>query len=321
LLLHSLALYIVKLLVPFQLSAIYLYPAKLNNTLPVWYFAGAATFILLFFATTWWYYKQHDKIFGKQVIAGFLFFLITISIVLPLQWSRTILIAERYSYLPHIGLIISFLLLFFRLVNSRKALVSKVAYSFVLVLGLVYAGVAWRQAKMWESPETLFTQVIENGQSASDKAMGYYNRGNEYLRRRNGEKAISDYSRSVELNPKYYQAFYNRGLTAYLMGNNADAIDDFSKSTSLYPDFADAYLNRGAAYRNMGMKNEALMDYSKALELKPSALGFLNRGILYYSNFNNAEKACSDWGKAYEMGSVKAYELLNQYCVESDTIQ
>jgi tetratricopeptide (TPR) repeat protein len=178
----------------------------------------------------------------------------------------------------------------------------------------VFSVQTYQRNKVWENPVTLFGDVIHKNIGRAETSMGYYNRGNEFFRIENAEKAISDYSSAIGIYPAYREAFYNRGLTYYLTGNNEAAIADFTQTIGIKNDFADAYINRGAAYRNTGQFDLALSDLDRAIFIYPSALAYLSRGVLYYANFNNPEQACSDWNAAAQMGSAQAKQLLDEYC-------
>jgi tetratricopeptide (TPR) repeat protein len=250
---------------------------------------------------------------GKDILFGFLFFLITISVVMPLKWSRTIIVAERYTYIPYIGLGFGVLLLLFGLTAQNKK--SRFLLTTILLLvALLFSIQSFRRNKVWENPIALFGDVVDKKIGKAETAMASYNRGNEYLRLKNAGMAISDYTTAIKLYPSYHEAYYNRGLVYYLTGDNLSAIGDFSRTIAIKSDFVDAFINRGAAYRNTGSYGLALSDLDNAIKLRPSELAYLSRGILYYSNFNQPDKACADWALAAQMGSAQAKSLLQQYC-------
>ncbi len=87
------------------------------------------------------------------------------------------------------------------------------------------------------------------------------------------------------------------------------AIALFSKALEINPRYAEAYNNRGIAYaKGKGQYEKALSDFLKAIEINPvNADIYDNRGITY-ERLGDKEKACSDWKKACQLGSCKAYE-------------
>jgi protein O-mannosyl-transferase len=312
--LHALWLYLAKFFVPVNQSVLYLFPFKENGTLPLTYFFTALLALVASGIIIYAGLKLRKNETGKAILLGFIFFLTTISIVMPLKWSRTIIIAERYTYLPYIGLTVALLLILFGIANRKSQKFKTILTSTLIFISLLFAVLTFQRNKVWENPLTLFTDVIEKNPGKAEVSMGYYNRGNEYFRLQLAERAISDYTSALGVYPAYREASYNRGLTYYLAGDNTSAIADFTRTIDIKGDFADAYINRGAAYRNTGMYELALNDLDSAILLKPSALAYLSRGVLMYANFNNPDQACSDWNVAAQLGSAQANQLLREYC-------
>jgi len=310
---HALWLYLYKFFIPVNQSVIYLFPFLENGELSASYLISAILALVGSGAVLLIGFKMHKHQSAKDILFGFMFFLITISVAMPLKWSRTIIIAERYTYLPYIGLSVGVLLLLFGFTdkNKKRRLILTLALLFYAFLFSVQS---FQRNKVWQTPITLFTDVVDKKIGKAETAMGFYNRGNEYLRLKNAELAISDYSSAIKLYPSYHEAYYNRGLVFYLTGDNPSAIKDFSTTIEIKNDFVDAFINRGAAYRNTGLYALALSDLDKAISLRPSELAYLSRGVLYYSNLNQPEMACSDWTLAAQLGSQQAKDLLQQYC-------
>jgi tetratricopeptide (TPR) repeat protein len=86
------------------------------------------------------------------------------------------------------------------------------------------------------------------------------------------EKQIEYYSRAIELNPKYANAFYNRGLAYYNLGKYNLAISDYNRAIELNPKYASAFNNRGWAYRQLGDLKKAKADAIRASELGTNSL-------------------------------------------------
>ncbi|GAF91447.1 unnamed protein product, partial [marine sediment metagenome] len=88
-------------------------------------------------------------------------------------------------------------------------------------------------------------------------------------------QAISDYTRAIELNPKYALAYNNRGLAYGNLGQYSKAISDFTRAIELNPKYAKAYNSRGIAYASLGKFEEAKKDLLKAVELNPALKAFV----------------------------------------------
>jgi Flp pilus assembly protein TadD len=92
-------------------------------------------------------------------------------------------------------------------------------------------------------------------------------------------------------------------------GHYDRAIALFSKALEINPRYAEAYNNRGIVYaKGKGQNDKAISDFIKAIEINPELADFYdNRGITY-ERLGDKEKACSDWKWACQLGSCKAYE-------------
>ena len=67
------------------------------------------------------------------------------------------------------------------------------------------------------------------------------------------------------------------------MGEYSQAIADYSKAIQLNPGYAEAYYSRGCAYDGIGEYDKAIADYKKTIELDPNhASAYYNRGLAYH---------------------------------------
>ena len=86
----------------------------------------------------------------------------------------------------------------------------------------------------------------------------YNNSGFSYAELGEHEKAIEDYSKAIELNPKNAAVYNNRGISYRKLEEYKKAIEDYSKAIELEPGDADAYYNRAYSYRKLGEHEKAL---------------------------------------------------------------
>jgi tetratricopeptide (TPR) repeat protein len=154
-----------------------------------------------------------------------------------------------------------------------------------------------------------------------DFTNAYINRGNVYTdpynAKRDLNKAISDYTKAIEIDPKDADAYFDRGLAFYYKDDFDRAIPDLAKAIEIKPGFKSAYFNRGHAYHGKGMFNEAIADYSKVLEIDPTDFEtYYLRAVSYCSN-KEYEKAWQDLHKAEDYGYPLEPEFLERLKKES----
>jgi tetratricopeptide (TPR) repeat protein len=132
----------------------------------------------------------------------------------------------------------------------------------------------------------------------------YNHRGNAYVDKGEHELAIADFTKAIGLDPKDLPGAKKANL-------DGGTVEDHP-SIELDPKFADAYNNRGMAYARKGDRTRAIADYTKALEFNPKFIwGYNNRGLAY-SSMGAYDKAIADFDKAIEIDGKSAIVYLNR---------
>jgi tetratricopeptide (TPR) repeat protein len=109
-------------------------------------------------------------------------------------------------------------------------------------------------------------------------------RGNAYFAKGDLDRAIADYDRVIALYPKYALAYYNRCLAYREKGDLDRTIADCSQAIALYPQYRDAYYYRGYAYQAKGEVDRAIADYDQMIALDPNDRdAYSSRAIAYLS--------------------------------------
>jgi len=144
---------------------------------------------------------------------------------------------------------------------------------------------AWaflKQQKLSTDPQFEDHKFRARGTKVAN-AVDQYNRGLEKQRASDLPAAIAAYSRAIQLDPEFAEAYDNRGISYFNQRESLLAIADFSRSLELKPsDFT--YNNRGIVFLSLKRYKEAIEDFTQALRVKPAAEIYNNRGGAYYED-------------------------------------
>ncbi len=292
---YALITYIWKLILPINLSCFYNYPVKHNGMYPIIFYIAPVIVLVLAFLI----YKSQK--FGKDILFGFTFFLITIALVLQIIPVGAAIIADRYAYLPYIGLFFILARGINNLVENKSEQLKALKIPSVVTLILfvfICSYLTFQRCKVWHDSLALWNDAIEK----YDKAPLSFNcRGGVYYYTKEYDKAMIDFTRAIQLKFNYSDAYYNRGLVYNNWGKYKEAIIDYSASIKYRKAFAPVYYYRGNAYFNLGKYDLAIADFNSAIQLKYSSPnGFYNRGLIYY-NQGKHEEAIKDFTSAIQL--------------------
>jgi Flp pilus assembly protein TadD len=264
---------------------------------------GAFSFLIVVTLIAVWLAKKFP-----YLIVGWLWYLGTLVPVIGLVQVGEQGMADRYTYVPLIGLFIIAAWGASELARKWPYREKILVASSILVLSCLFVA-TWMQVGYWKNNFTLFDHAME---VTNNNYGAYYARGNAYAAMGNQKQAIVDYDKAIELNPKYAPVYYNRAGTYAAMGNQKQAIVDYDKAIEFNPKSAEAYNNRGNAYAAMGNQKQAIVDYDKAIELNPElALAYNNRGNAYKA-LGNQKQAIVDYDKAIELNPKFAEAYYNR---------
>jgi tetratricopeptide (TPR) repeat protein len=114
--------------------------------------------------------------------------------------------------------------------------------------------------------------------------------------------ALSDYQKSVELDPAYFEAHYNRGLAAYELSLWSDSLRAYEYALAIRPDSADARYNFALALKNAGYMDDAVQQLSQLLKTQPNeARAHLSLANLYAHRLNQPKLAHAHFTKVLEI--------------------
>lgn len=276
---YAINLYVVKFFAPIHLSSFYPYPLKPFGMLVML----APMFFAMLFGVIIWFFRKN-----QNILFGFLFFLISLVLLVQFVTVGSTIISERYTYLAYVGLSITV----FFVAEKVLKLKQQTFFTIISCVLILLAFVSFNRAKVWKNGETLWTDAIEKYPQVAGSWGG---RGTYYRSKKKYNKALLDFKKAIELNPNEHMFYSNRGNIYFDIGKDEEALKDYNNCLRLQKDDENALANRGAIYGRRKQYTNAIADLTNAIELKPDFVNaYMNRGIIY-SQTNQRKKAKEDF--------------------------
>ena len=148
-----------------------------------------------------------------------------------------------------------------------------------------------------------FTKAIQINPNYTD---AYNNRGAVKDDLKRYSEAIEDYTKAIQIDPNYSKAYYNRGLAKTRLKQNSEALSDFNNAIRLDPADGDFFYSRGNVKVNLAMNSEAIKDFDKAIQLDPKNAGaYFDRGF-EKSKLGNEIDAIADYDESILLNPNRA---------------
>jgi tetratricopeptide (TPR) repeat protein len=310
-----------------------LYP--FSDQLPVWQILGAALLIIVISIAVIAAVKRFPYLF-----VGWLWYAITLLPVIGIvQIGGGHSMADRYTYIPLIGIFIMLVWGIPSLIKSENMRRKIVFPAGIAVLGILTV-LTWQQCGYWQNSIKLFNHAlritknnyfahsafglalfdegkIEEAIEHYNKALSitpdyagvYSNRGNAYAKLGQYQRAINDYNETIRLKPDYSPVYINRGIAYAKLGQYQQAIADYNETIRLKPDYVEAYNGKGNAYTKLGRYQLAIEEYNKAIRLNHRYIkAYNNRGVAY-AELGQQQRAIADYNEAISLKPdyVEAY--------------
>jgi protein O-mannosyl-transferase len=227
---------------------------------PFWLFGAAAALMLTAVTFAVQYRNRYPFL-----ITGWFWYLGMLIPVIGLVQVGMQSMADRYTYLPLIGV-------FIVLVWGADAVFQRghlPAAIRAVLAGLVLAACAGRsgqQLAFWKNSETLFHHAAAVTRSNNT---AYYNLGEYYVGQGRLDEAIENYRTAVQISPHYDDALNNLGVALAMKGDLDEAVGRIREAIHCRPDKADAYYNLGNVFVMQHKMDDAADAYTEALRLKP----------------------------------------------------
>lgn len=249
--------YIGKAFWPHDLAV--LYPIPLS--FPLWQVAGSLFILLLVSVATVWARHLHP-----YLAVGWFWFIVTLIPVIGLIQVGVQSMADRYSYIPLIGL---FIMAAWGVSDLAEGLKHRVNILALLAGTVIIASTActWQQIGYWQDNISLYRHTL---QVTTGNYIIHYNLGTALANKGDMDAAIQEFSEALRLNPNCTIAHNNLGLALAKKGNLDAAIQEYREALHLTPDYSDPHNNLGIALANKGNMDAAVQEFQEALRINPN---------------------------------------------------
>ncbi len=259
------------------------YPYEHDASLP--WRAGAALIVLALItaAAVWWRKKC------PQILVGWLWYLGMLVPVIGLVQVGSQSMADRYTYLPQIGIVMALVFSAAPLVGRRlygarlgpiesgsgeEGAESQPRWRYALIgQGLGVAAVlatllvlGWQQTSVWKEDELLWRHTLA---CTSSNPTALLNLGAAMKAKGRLEEAVNYYQQSLNLDPRSVAANNDLGVVLGMLGRAEDAAKYFAKALDADAECGDAYANIGQCLHIQNRLEEAARFYRRALEFQP----------------------------------------------------
>src|SRR5438477_2853905 len=306
-------IYIVQMVWPLHLAPFYRRPADdqhgpgLTDQLPAWQIVLALVAIIgISIAAVLWREER------PYVFTGWFWYLVMLGPVIGIVQVGLQAHADRFTYLPQIGLYILVSWSVAHLIAWRRAGRQILTATAAIVLVSLMC-IARAQVRYWHDSETLWKRSLA---VTKDNDSPHYGLGDVYLARGEVNKALAEFRSALNLRPGSPYAHNDIGLVLTKMGQLDEAVDHFNAAIRILPNFPTAHYNLGNALMQKGQINDAIKEFEHELALQPDhaparcnlATALLNQGQLNQAitQYEKTIELRPDYAEAY-------YDLGNCY--------
>jgi protein O-mannosyl-transferase len=264
----SVANYLRQMFWPSGLAVFYPYP---EHGLPV-VEVGIAAAILIGISVAAWCWRRTRP----YMLVGWLWYVGMLVPVMGLVQAGAQAQADRYTYLPQIGLYVALTWLAAGATMgwpNQRIILGCVAGAVIAAL----AAMAYIQTTYWRDSEILWRRTLA---CTENNVVAYNNLGQLELKAGRTDDAVADFQKAVDSRPQYAQAHANLGSALLKKGRFDEAIAEYQKAVELQPGDAGFWGDLGAGLLQEGRLDEAVQTLTKSLSLQPdnydvqSNLGF-----------------------------------------------
>jgi len=243
-----------------------IWPAKLaviyphQDTIPIWQSVGAAALLLAITVAVFLLRKKYP-----YLMVGWFWYLIMLVPVLGFIKVGGLAHADRYTYLPQIGLYLAGTWAIVDLIkqwNARREVIAVAAVALITVFGWI----AWNQTTYWRDGETLWRHTIA---TTTNNDLAHFILADFLAQHQRVEEALAEYQAGLRIDPKNADAETSIANLLLQAGRGEEAVVHYQNVLRLEPNSPLAHYNFAVGLHRVGRLPEAIAHYKEALRIQP----------------------------------------------------
>lgn len=256
--------YLYKMVLPFNLSVHYPHPGA-------WPLGTVILSLAVLGVLSYFSIRSFKS--APYLLVGWLWYLISLLPVIGLIQIGGHAFADRYTYIPLIGVFIAVVWGVGELTEQRKLRQSSGSDHSQLVtamLGMVvivfFALISVVQVGRWQDAETLFRQAVA---VTENNYLAHNNLGAALSRQGRHGEALPQFEKALQIRPDYQEALFNKGAALAGEGRYGEALPVYGRVIAMQPGFAEGHNNIAIAYAQTGNINQAIAHFREAVRIRP----------------------------------------------------
>jgi len=281
----SYVVYITKTLWPSRLAVFYPY----QDSIPTMQAAGAFVVLVGVSAFIVWASRR-----WRYLAVGWFWYLGTLVPVIGLVQVGQQAMADRYTYIPLIGI---FMLAVWSVADlvagwRHRRIVSVALAGMVIVACMV---VTYSQVQHWRNGVSLFEHSL---MATTPNAVAAQNLGNALHKQGKLDEAIEHYEEAIGLDPRAFRTYNYLGLALMEQGKLDASRMRFLEALRIHPDLKEAHLNLGIVFAKQGKHEESIHHYREALRIQPEYTEAHNNLGFMLAQQGKHKEATTHYGEA-----------------------
>jgi tetratricopeptide (TPR) repeat protein len=289
--------YLLKIIVPYPLSGLHPFPKDLT----LWYYLATLASVLAvgYIAV---------KVRNRLVLFGIGFYTVNLLLVLQLVSIGNAVVAERYTYVPYIGLFFIAAMTGYKWATGSmiryKNLFVAAACLFIVAMSVL----TFRQIGVWKNSQTLWQNIVTH---YPQSARAWTNKALDFYEQQKMPEAIDHLSRALAVDSLHADAREWRGR-AYLDTKDFEkALQDALIYNKYFPKKEAGMFILARAYDANQQSENAVALYQELISMNPKPEYYNNRGVILFNRLRQYDSAKRDFEKAIQLDPDNGSFYLN----------